>query len=123
MVKSFASNLFNSTRVPVRVSVNKLDFVQKWIIATLSKPGRRPRRRQPKVTTALLNIIYIFYPFKPHSFEGESLLMSIALTLDHTDDFRFVLLPSREKKLTAFSEARRAKFPPWLIMGKLIKIL
>ena len=38
--------------------------------------------------------------------------MSIALTLDHRDDFRFVLLPSCEKKLTTFSEARRAKFPP-----------
>ena len=97
MVKSCASNLFNSTIIPVRVSVNKLDFVRKWIIATLSKPGRRPRRRQPKVTTAILKIIYIFilkstwgrgvefqhfggvsrtwvclvfYPFKPHSFEG-----------------------------------------------------
>ena len=116
MVKSCASNLLNSTIIPVRVSVNKLDFVRKWIIATLSKPGRRPRRRQPKVTTAILKIIYIFilkstwgrgvefqhfggvsrtwvclvfYPFKPHSFEGESLLMSIALTLDHRDDFRF----------------------------------
>ena len=42
MVKSCASNLFNSTIVPVRVSVNKLDFVRKWIIATLSKSGRRP---------------------------------------------------------------------------------
>ena len=149
MVKSCASNLFNSTIIPVRVSVNKLDFVRKWIIATLSKPGRRPRRRQPKVTTAVLKIIYIFilkstwgrgvefqhfggvsrtwvclvfYPFKPHSFEGESLLMSIALTLDHRDDFRFVLLPSCEKKLTTFSEARRAKFPPWPKMGKLIKM-
>ena len=47
--------------------------------------------------------------------------MSIALTLDHRDDFRFVLLPSCEKKLTTFSEARRAKFPPWPKMGKLIK--
>ena len=149
MVKSCASNLFNSTIIPVRVSVNQLDFVRKWIIATLSKPGRRPRRRQPKVTTAVLKIIYIFifkstwgrsvefqhfggvsrkwvclvfYPFKPHSFEGESLLMSIALTLDHRDDFRFVLLPSCEKKLTTFSEARRAKFPPWPKMGKLIKM-
>ena len=149
MVKSCASNLFNSTIIPVRVSVNKLDFVRKWIIATLSKPGRRPRRRQPKVTTAVLKIIYIFilkstwgrsvefqhfggvsrtlvflvfYPFKPHSFEGGSLLMSIALTLDHRDDFRFVLLPSCEKKLTTFSEARRARFPPWPKMGKLIKM-
>ena len=42
MVKSCASNLFNSTIIPVRVSVNKLDFVRKWIIATLSKSGRRP---------------------------------------------------------------------------------
>ena len=48
--------------------------------------------------------------------------MSIALTLDHRDDFRFVLLPSCEKKLTTFSEARRAKFPPWPKMGKLIKM-
>ena len=28
--------------------------------------------------------------------------MSIALTLDHRDDFRFVLLPSCEKKLQPF---------------------
>ena len=63
-----------------------------------------------------------FYPFKPHSFEGESLLMSIALTLDDRDDFRFALLPSCEKNLTTFSEARRAKFPPWPKMGKLIKM-
>ena len=63
-----------------------------------------------------------FYPFNQHSFEGESLLMSIALTLDHRDDFRFVLLPSCEKKLTTFSEARREKFPPWPKMGKLIKM-
>ena len=63
----------------------------------------------------------LFYPFKPHSLEGESLLMSIAVTLDHRDDFGFVLLPSCEKKLTTVSEARRAKFPPWPKMGKLIK--
>ena len=151
MVKSCASNLFNSTIIPVRVSVNKLDFVRKWIIATLCKPGRRPRRRQPKVTTALLNIIYIFilkstwgrggefqhfcgvsrtwvclfvfffYPFKPHSFEGESLLMSIALTSDHRDDFRFVLLPSCEKKIndlfwsqTRWTTSKTGSFALWL---------
>ena len=48
--------------------------------------------------------------------------MSIALTLDHRDDFRLALLPSCEKNLTTFSEARRAKFPPWPKMGKLIKM-
>ena len=53
MVKSCASNLFNSTIVPVRD-----DFVRKWIIATLSKSGRRPTESHD--SPGLLNIIYIF---------------------------------------------------------------
>ena len=63
-----------------------------------------------------------FFILSNHIVSKESLLMSIALTLDHGDDFRFVLLPSCEKKLTTFSEARRARFPPWPKMGKLIKM-
>ena len=53
------------------------------------------------------------YPFRTHSFESKSLLLPIVLTSDHTDNFCFVVLPSSEKKFTTFSEARRAKFPPW----------
>ena len=114
------------------------------LLATLSKPGRRPRKRQPEVTTAFLNMICIiilpstwrrggefqhfggvsrtwvcqFYPFRTHSFESKSLLLPIVLTSDHIDNFCFVVLPSSEKKFTTFSEARRAKFLPWPKMGK-----
>ena len=55
------------------------------------------------------------YSFKTHSFANKSLLLPIVLTSDHMDNFRFVVLPSSEKKFTTFSEARRAKFPPWPI--------
>ena len=52
-----------------------------------------------------------FCPFKTHNFESKSLLLPIALTSDHRDNFGFVAVPFSEKKLTTFSEARRAKFP------------
>ena len=65
-----------------------------------------PRERQ---------IIGKLYSFKTHSFANKSLLLPIVLTSDHMDNFRFVVLPSSEKKFTTFSEARRAKFPPWPI--------
>ena len=34
-VKSYVHSLLNSTRVPVRVSVNKLNFVSEWIMPGL----------------------------------------------------------------------------------------
>ena len=62
------------------------------------------------------------YSFKTHSFANKSLLLPIVLTSDHMDNFRFVVLPSSEKKFTTFSEARRAKFPPWPIFFFIIVI-
>ena len=62
------------------------------------------------------------YPFKTHNFESKSLLLPIVLTSDHIDNFRFVVLPPSEKKFITFSEARRAKFPPWSKICKLIEV-
>ena len=61
------------------------------------------------------------YPFKTQNFESKSLLLPIVLTSDHIDNFRFVVLPSSEKKFITFSEARRAKFLPWSKICKLIE--
>ena len=63
------------------------------------------------------------YPFKTHNFVSKSLLLPIVLTSDHIDNFRFVVLPSSEKKFITYSEARRAKFLPWSKICKLIEFI
>ena len=65
--------------------------------------------------------LFVKFILLKHNFESKSLLLPIVLTSDHIDNFRFVVLPSSEKKFITFSEARRAKFLPWSKICKLIE--
>ena len=62
------------------------------------------------------------YPFKTHNFESISLPLPMVLTSDHIKNFCFVVFPSGEDKFITFSEAQRAKYPPWSNICQLIKV-
>ena len=62
------------------------------------------------------------YPFKTHNFQSISLPLPMVLTSDHINNFCFDVFPSGEEKFITFSEAQRAKYPPWSKICKLIKV-
>ena len=105
--------------------LNISDLKQTWTAAKKTSTGSHDslsphNLHNPDVVAVSSSILAVsrerefvcqFCPFKTHNFESKSLLLPIALTSDHRDNFGFVAVPFSEKKLTTFSEARRAKFP------------
>ena len=67
-VKSYVNSLYNSTRVPVRVSVNKLNFIPERIISGLTggvlRNGRSLSPWKPYIPIVLLNpFMHAPFPF------------------------------------------------------------
>ena len=70
-VKSYVDSLLNSTRIPVRVSVNKLNFVPDRIMTGLLcvfTNGRSLTSRKPYIPIVLLACTFLFRQYTlPHS--------------------------------------------------------